>query len=226
MIRRLLRLLVSATIVAGLIGIARQWRESVDVARGRLPRASAAAQLPAGTDYGPVAARLASWVPGRPTTRLGQTAVRIWAAPLTGMGFIIAAAAGAPPVWRPDHGCFLAERARGLSGLALRFVGAQANTIGQVVISTRPDTSPALLAHEVVHVRQAERLGPLFVPLYAFLAARYGYRDHPFERAARLGALHAIGASGAAPQAADAPRSSSDAADHDGSSPRSESTSG
>ncbi len=195
--RRLVRLLVSATALAGLIGVMRQWRESVDVARGRLPRASAAAQLPAGAAYGPLAARLAAWVPQRPTSALGQALVRLWAAPLTGLGFIVAAAAGAPPVWRPEHGCFLAERARGLSGIALRLVGAQANTIGQVVISTRPDTSAALLAHEVVHVRQVERLGLLFVPLYAFLAARYGYRDHPLERAARLGALRAVGTSGA-----------------------------
>ncbi|MEX0705789.1 MAG: hypothetical protein WD041_04155, partial [Nitriliruptoraceae bacterium] len=51
--------------------------------------------------------------------------------------------------------------------------------------------SASLLAHEAVHVRQFERLGPLMVPVYLWLAARHGYRDHPLERAARLGARRA-----------------------------------
>jgi hypothetical protein len=76
----------------------------------------------------------------------------------------------------------------GPSGLALRSVGADANAIGAVVLCRQPDPPRFLLAHEVVHVRQAERLGPLLLVGYLWLAARYGYRDHPLERAARVGA--------------------------------------
>jgi hypothetical protein len=80
---------------------------------------------------------------------------------------------------------------RGSSGAALRLVGADANAIGAVVLCRDSTPGPPLLAHEVVHVRQAERLGVALVPLHAGLAARYGYRDHPLERAARLGARRA-----------------------------------
>jgi hypothetical protein len=56
------------------------------------------------------------------------------------------------------------------------------------VVTTRSDPSPSLIAHELVHTRQAERFGVGFGPVYVGLLARYGYRQHPMERAARLGA--------------------------------------
>jgi hypothetical protein len=116
----------------------------------------------------------------------------VWAAPLTSIGFLMALAAGRRPRWSDEHRCWVVEGVRGPSGVALRTVGADANAIGQVVLSRSTISSRALLAHEAVHVRQAERLGPLLFPAYLWLAARYGYRDHPLERAARLGARRAV----------------------------------
>jgi hypothetical protein len=66
----------------------------------------------------------------------------------------------------------------------------RAMTLGHVVLCV-DEIDAALLAHELVHVRQYERLGPLFIPAYgiASLAAalRGGdiYRDNAFEVEAR-----------------------------------------
>lgn len=190
--RRCLRALLWLVSAAGLVGAIRQRHEAQQVRRGELPPAGATADVACRVIYSNVAARLADWVPAPPPTPAQQLIARIWSAPLTAIGFVVAYAAGSRPHWRQDEQCYLAENAGGLSGTLLRFVGADANTIGRVVISTQPTTSKALFAHEVVHVRQAERLGPLMVPLYLLLAARYGYRDHPLERAARLGARRAM----------------------------------
>jgi len=68
--------------------------------------------------------------------------------------------------------------------------GASALTLGHVVIARSPALMEATRAHELVHVRQAERWGPLFLPAYlvASLAARleggHWYRDNRFEREA------------------------------------------
>src|SRR5690606_16573805 len=115
----------------------------------------------------------------------------LWAGPMTVIGLGLAAAAGRRPRWDARHGCFVVDAIRGPSALALRLVGADANTIGQVVLSRHRRTPEVLLAHEAVHVRQTERLGPLLLPTYVWLAARYGYRDHPLERSARAGARRA-----------------------------------
>jgi hypothetical protein len=79
----------------------------------------------------------------------------------------------------------------GPSALVLGLVGAGANTIGQVVLCRDAEPSRALLDHEAVHVRQAERLGPLLVPTYLWWNAIHGYRDNPLEHAARRGARRA-----------------------------------
>ena len=64
-------------------------------------------------------------------------------------------------------------------------VGSSGSTLGQVVLTSRTAISPGLLAHELAHVRQFQRLGPAMVPAYAVLWALCGYREHPLERAAR-----------------------------------------
>jgi hypothetical protein len=189
MSRRLGWSVLVATLVAGVVGAVRQRLEVEQVRRGAHPRFSDAVHGPR-TD-GP-AARLATWVPAPPRTPAGRLASAVWAAPLTTVGFLMALAAGRRPRWSDEHRCWVVEGVRGPSGVALRTVGADANAIGQVVLSRSAISSPALLAHEAVHVRQAERLGPLLFPAYLWLAARYGYRDHPLERAARLGARRAI----------------------------------
>lgn len=68
--------------------------------------------------------------------------------------------------------------------------GALAMTLGHVVLGRDALALRASRAHERVHVRQAERWGPLFIPAYllasAVLWARGGraYEDNPFEREA------------------------------------------
>jgi hypothetical protein len=177
-----------ATLAAGLVGVLRQREEVARVLRGELERATAAADLPPAAPPGPIGERLAVWVPPRPASGLGRTAAAIWAAPMSAVGLALAAAAGRRPRWDATHGCLVVDAIRGPSALALRTVGADANTIGQVVLSRHLRTPEVLLAHEAVHVRQTERLGPFLLPAYVWLAARYGYRDHPLERAAREGA--------------------------------------
>jgi hypothetical protein len=191
-IRRAAWTLLVATLAAGVVGAVRQRREVDQVRRGVRPRfttASADPPRPAGT----IGRALATWVPAPPQTRVGRVAATVWASPLTIVGLLMAAAAGRRPRWSATHRCWVVEDVGGPSGFALRTVGAEANAIGQVVLSRSAASSPALLAHEAVHVRQAERLGPLLFPLYLWLGARYGYRAHPLELAARLGARQATG---------------------------------
>jgi hypothetical protein len=185
MIRRLAWAFLLATIGAGLVGAVRQRREVAEVRQGARPRFSDEAPEAAG---GGLVERLATWVPEPPHSPLGRVAAAVWAAPLTVVGMLMAAAAGRRPRWSAEHRCWIVDAVRGPSGVALRAVGAEANAIGQVVLSRSTTSTPALLAHEAVHVRQAERFGPLLFPLYLWLGARFGYRDHPLERAARLGA--------------------------------------
>jgi len=68
--------------------------------------------------------------------------------------------------------------------------GASAMTLGHVVIGVDEFALQSSRDHERIHVRQAERLGPIFIPAYLFasyLAWRRGldpYLDNPFEREA------------------------------------------
>lgn len=179
------------TAVAGLVGVARQRLEADRVRRGELPRATAAAELAPTGHVGPVGQAFAAWLPTRPTTTLGRVTVACWAGPMTVVGLLLGALGGRVPRWDDEHGCLVVDGIGGPSAFALRFVGADANTIGQVVLSRHRRTPAVLLAHEAVHVRQTERLGPFLLPTYVWLAARYGYRDHPLERAARAGARRA-----------------------------------
>jgi hypothetical protein len=189
MIRRLAWTALLATLAAGLVGAVRQRREVAEVRRGSRPRFTdtTVPELSGGA----IGQRLATWVPRPPRTMLGRAVTTVWASPLTAVGLLMAAASGRRPRWSPEHRCWIVDDVRGPSEVALRTVGAEANAIGQVVLSRSATSSPALLAHEAVHVRQAERFGPLLFPMYLWLGARYGYRHHPLERAARLGARRA-----------------------------------
>jgi hypothetical protein len=188
-IRRAAWAFLLATIGAGLVGAVRQRREVDEVRSGAKPRFTdgAGGEGPSGA----LVQRLATWVPEPPRSPVARLAAAVWASPLTVVGLLMAAAAARRPRWSAEHHCWLVESVRGPSGAALLTVGAEANAIGQVVLSRSEASSPALLAHEAVHVRQAERFGPLLFPLYLWLGARYGYRAHPLERAARLGARQA-----------------------------------
>jgi hypothetical protein len=78
----------------------------------------------------------------------------------------------------------------GLATWLLRRVGASAMTLGHVVIGIDPWCLDQSRDHERVHVRQYERWGPLFLPLYgwsslwAWLRGRHPYFDNAFERQA------------------------------------------
>jgi hypothetical protein len=81
----------------------------------------------------------------------------------------------------------------GFAGACLRskLVGARAMTLGHVVLGTDRAALEQTRAHELAHVRQAERWGPLFLPAYAaasgwaWLSGRHYYLDNWFERDAR-----------------------------------------
>ncbi len=65
----------------------------------------------------------------------------------------------------------------------IRAFKRSAITFGHVVLSNVP-LRGRLLAHELHHVRQYERLGVLYVPVYLVVFMFTGYARHPFERAA------------------------------------------
>jgi hypothetical protein len=68
--------------------------------------------------------------------------------------------------------------------------GASALTLGHVVLGRDRTCLHVTRRHERVHVRQAERWGPLFLPAYlvaslvAWLRGGSPYRDNVFEREA------------------------------------------
>ena len=88
---------------------------------------------------------------------------------------------------RWTNGIVLAEGASWPRRLGWRY---RAITFGHVILCV-DHADERLLAHEMVHVRQYERWGPLFIPVYlaasGFAKARGGraYADNPFELAAR-----------------------------------------
>ena len=77
-----------------------------------------------------------------------------------------------------------------LSKAPLSGNGALAMTLGHTVLGQTPAALDCCRSHELVHVRQYERWGPLFVPVYfacsGWIWLRGGdpYRDNPFEREA------------------------------------------
>jgi len=69
-------------------------------------------------------------------------------------------------------------------------VGPTALTLGHVILGRTPAALDLARAHEMVHVAQYERWGPLFVPAYLgcsavlWLRRKDAYHDNPFEREA------------------------------------------
>lgn len=65
-----------------------------------------------------------------------------------------------------------------------------AMTLGHVILGRTEAAIDVSLAHELIHVRQYERWGPIMVPSYLlcslvlFLLRKDPYRDNPFEREA------------------------------------------
>lgn len=133
-------------------------------------------------------AALAEWQPARPKTSLGRFAAYAWAAPLSLVGAVLGCTGRAK--LRVHDGVVVCSGTRGLIGVVLQRRGFQATTLGHVVVTVSPSPSDALIRHELLHTRQAERMGVLFGPVYVGLLARYGYQQHPMERAARRAAAN------------------------------------
>ena len=125
--------------------------------------------------------------------------VYTWAAPWTLLGLLLALPlwlGGARWRWQPGEGGARAHGEVAGGALARRLArwpglrGFAAITFGHVVLALDADALPALRAHERVHVRQAQRWGPLFGPAYLLAGAwqllrgRHPYWDNPFERQA------------------------------------------
>jgi len=117
----------------------------------------------------------------------------LWAMPTTclGLPFVVAALATGGRV-RLVSGV-LEVHGRTIATL-LRHVpiagGASAMALGHIVVGRDAPCLERTRQHERVHVRQAERWGPLFIPAY-FLASAIAklhggdaYRDNAFEREA------------------------------------------
>lgn len=158
--------------------------------RAAAPPAGDARILPPSWEPPPLTA-LARWVPPAPTTGAGRAAAYVWAAPLTLVAALLGLLSGARPQVR--EGVLVFQEVGGPAGAFLRLRGFRATAIGHTILSTvEPD--PALLAHELVHVRHAERLGVFSALLYGVLYPVYGYARHPMERAARKAARQVKGA--------------------------------
>lgn len=174
-----------AAVAVAATGALRQRREAAAERRGELPRLGPDGTVPLPDDR--LHTRISAWTPDEPRTALGRAAARAWAGPATLAGTLAALAGGRVPRRAGAHGCLVAAPVAGPTGAVLRQLGAGAATIGHVVVA-RGVPSHALLAHEAVHARQHERLGPLFPVAYGLAQARWGYRANPFEVAARRGA--------------------------------------
>jgi hypothetical protein len=126
---------------------------------------------------------------------VNRTLLYLWAGPTTIIGIFLALASlrrGHVAIVDgviEAHGPFLRRALAWLTPLAR---GADAMTLGHVVIGRDARALELTRAHERVHVRQYELWGPLFVPAYllagawALIQGTHPYFDNRFERDARL----------------------------------------
>lgn len=110
-----------------------------------------------------------------------------WAAPWSLVGLLLSLFCKSR---RVVNGVLLCEGAGWPKRLGWNY---RAITFGHVILCVdRADD--LLLDHEMVHVRQYEQWGPLFIPAYAIASVRAkarggrAYADNPFELAARSSA--------------------------------------
>ena len=123
-----------------------------------------------------------------PRWRLADAALFIWAAPWTILGLSVGLL-GLASGGRARRRRRVIEFYGGLVAWLLeRFPGTPtAMTLGHTVLGRTAAALDIARNHELVHVRQYERWGPLFVPAYLlcslllWLAGRDAYRDNPFE---------------------------------------------
>lgn len=122
----------------------------------------------------------------RTITMKGLTA--LWAGPTTLLGLLAALCSLTRP--RARDGALVCTSGRGFARYFLIRRGYCAITLGYVILLT-PEAPIDVMAHERVHVRQAERWGPLFIPAYliSMVVARFRgldpYWNNSFEAEAR-----------------------------------------
>jgi hypothetical protein len=132
--------------------------------------------------------------PGDPRFSIPRPLAYLWALPTTlvGLIFIPASLLSGGGVQVVDG---VLEVYGGLTAAFLRHCtplrgGASAMTLGHVVIGRDRALLDFTRNHERVHVRQAERWGPLFIPAYliasvlVYFRGGRAYEDNPFEREA------------------------------------------
>ncbi|MGI5837693.1 MAG: hypothetical protein ACOX87_14540 [Chloroflexota bacterium] len=113
----------------------------------------------------------------------------LWASPNTLLG--IAAAIASFSIPRRAGSILTCHSNRGFAHWFLTRRGYCAVTLGHVVLMTS-QAKPDVLGHEMVHVRQEERWGPFYLPVYCLsmlitrLHGKDPYWDNPFEIEARL----------------------------------------
>jgi hypothetical protein len=120
---------------------------------------------------------------------LGKMVAYLWASPTTLLG-VLPALSTRVTGGRLDVVDGVMEVSGGFAAslLRCRWVGANAMTLGHIVLGVDAAALDSTRAHERVHVRQAEICGPFFVPAYlaasawAWLRGRHYYRDNWFER--------------------------------------------
>ena len=114
----------------------------------------------------------------------------LWALPITALGLILALIArvsGGTMHFRQG----IVEVCGGFIGPLLRgnrfWNGGAAMTLGHVILARNADCLERSRQHELRHVRQFERWGPLLLPLYWLIGVwlrwrgLHPYLDHPIE---------------------------------------------
>ncbi len=122
-----------------------------------------------------------------------RTAAYVWASPWTLLG-LLAGSIGLATGGRVRRRGRVTEFYGGAIPWLLSWMPGgefvSAMTLGHVILGRTDAALDACRAHEMVHVRQYERWGPLFVPAYVlvslalWLAGKDAYRENPFERQA------------------------------------------
>ncbi len=117
----------------------------------------------------------------------------LWASPYTFVGILIGLAGLCTGGRARIRGRVIEFYGGGVKWLLHRFPSAQytlALTLGHTILGQTDAALDISRDHELVHVRQFERWGPLMGPAYLgcslvlWLMGRRPYRDNPFEREA------------------------------------------